>query len=198
VRARDYAKLYWSTCPVLFRPNTGDKSKFLVFGKRARRFKQNVFFCSGLCYRSAGDVACKRPVRPIIVFFFYCSYCSTYLSFVSSSVARFPFIFEFSFFFGKRDEARGNRPADRHRKLASRTISDFAFGSPFFLNFFIQFPFKGGTHEQTCLSYMYARTCLSKSASNTTDLHTIKHVLRHHSLDQRWPTFLFSSATLFY
>jgi hypothetical protein len=23
VRARDYAKLYWSTCPVLFRPDTG-------------------------------------------------------------------------------------------------------------------------------------------------------------------------------
>jgi hypothetical protein len=26
VRARDYAKLYWSTCPVLFRPDTGDHS----------------------------------------------------------------------------------------------------------------------------------------------------------------------------
>jgi hypothetical protein len=23
LRARDYAKLYWSTCPVLFRPDTG-------------------------------------------------------------------------------------------------------------------------------------------------------------------------------
>jgi hypothetical protein len=26
VRARDYAKLYWSTCSVLFRPDTGDHS----------------------------------------------------------------------------------------------------------------------------------------------------------------------------
>jgi hypothetical protein len=51
---------------------------------------------------------------------------------------------------------------------------------------------KGGTHEQTCLSYMYACTCLSKSASNTTDLHTIKHVLRHHSLDISQPVHTFS------
>jgi hypothetical protein len=51
---------------------------------------------------------------------------------------------------------------------------------------------KGGTHEQTCLSYMYARTCLSKSASNTTDLHTIEHVLRHHSLDINQPVHTFS------
>jgi hypothetical protein len=39
---------------------------------------------------------------------------------------------------------------------------------------------------------MYARTCLSKSASNTTDLHTIKHVLRHHSLDINQPVHTFS------
>jgi hypothetical protein len=26
VHARDYAKLYWSTCPVLFRPHTDDNS----------------------------------------------------------------------------------------------------------------------------------------------------------------------------
>jgi hypothetical protein len=26
VSARDYAKLYWSTCPVLFRPHTDDNS----------------------------------------------------------------------------------------------------------------------------------------------------------------------------
>jgi hypothetical protein len=43
--------------------------KKLVFAKPARRFRQNVFFCSGLNYRSAGDLACKRPVRPITVFF---------------------------------------------------------------------------------------------------------------------------------
>jgi hypothetical protein len=39
---------------------------------------------------------------------------------------------------------------------------------------------------------MYARICLSKSASNTTDLHTIKHVLRHHSLDINQPVHMFS------
>jgi hypothetical protein len=48
----------------------------------------------------------------------------------------FLFYFEFSFFFGKRGEARGNGPADRgrRRRIASRTISGFTFGSPrFFL-----------------------------------------------------------------
>jgi hypothetical protein len=29
VRARDYAKLYWSTCRVLFRPDTGNDSLLL-------------------------------------------------------------------------------------------------------------------------------------------------------------------------
>jgi hypothetical protein len=46
-----------------------DQSRFLVFGKRARRFRQNVSFCSGLDYRSVGDLACKRPVKPITVIF---------------------------------------------------------------------------------------------------------------------------------
>jgi hypothetical protein len=35
--------------------------KNLVFGKPARRFRQNVFFCSDLSYRSTGDLVCKRP-----------------------------------------------------------------------------------------------------------------------------------------
>jgi hypothetical protein len=37
----------------------------------------------------------------------------------------------------KRGDARGNGPADRgrRRRIASRTISGFAFGSPLFLNF---------------------------------------------------------------
>jgi hypothetical protein len=30
VRARDYAKLYWSTCSVLFRPDTGDQQHVLL------------------------------------------------------------------------------------------------------------------------------------------------------------------------
>jgi hypothetical protein len=30
---------------------------------------RTVFFCSDSSYRSAGDLACKRPVRPITVFF---------------------------------------------------------------------------------------------------------------------------------
>jgi hypothetical protein len=33
VRARDYAKLYWSTCPVLFRPDTGHLKLFFAVGK---------------------------------------------------------------------------------------------------------------------------------------------------------------------
>ncbi|KAH0815335.1 hypothetical protein GEV33_007456 [Tenebrio molitor] len=63
------------------------------------------FFCLGLSYRSAGDLACKRPVRPITVF------C----------------------------EARGNGPTDRgrRRRIASRTISGFAFGSPFLFLIFV-------------------------------------------------------------
>jgi hypothetical protein len=73
-----------------------------IFGKRARCFRQNGFFCSGLCYRSADDLACKRPVRPITSFFVF-ALC--YFSFVSSSTARLLFLIEFSFYFRKRGEA---------------------------------------------------------------------------------------------
>jgi hypothetical protein len=31
VRARDYAKLYWSTCSVLFRPDTGNYTRGFFF-----------------------------------------------------------------------------------------------------------------------------------------------------------------------
>jgi hypothetical protein len=54
----------------------------------------------------------------------------------------FLFYFEFSFFFGKRGEARGNGPANRgrRRRIASRTISGITFGSPpFFFNLVFEF-----------------------------------------------------------
>jgi hypothetical protein len=44
VRARDYAKLYWSTCPVLFRPDTGNEvycgtiKLFRLSRRKVRRF----------------------------------------------------------------------------------------------------------------------------------------------------------------
>jgi hypothetical protein len=55
---------------------------------------ERFFFLFGLNYRSPGDLACKRPVRPIIVFFFVrvLVYFIS-LSFVSSSAARLPFLF---------------------------------------------------------------------------------------------------------
>jgi hypothetical protein len=97
-----------------------------------------VFFCSGLSYRSAGDLACKRPVRPITVFCkSFCYFIS--LSFVSSSAARLLSLLKFFFSFGKRGEARGNGPTDRgrRRRIASRTILGYAFDSPFLFLIFV-------------------------------------------------------------
>jgi hypothetical protein len=96
------------------------------------------FFCLGLSYRSAGDLACKRPVRPITVFCKSSCYFIS-LSVVSSSAARFLSLLKFFFFFGKPGEARGNGPTDRgrRRRIASRTISGFAFGSPFLFLIFV-------------------------------------------------------------
>jgi hypothetical protein len=59
-----------------------------------------VFFCSGLSYRSAGDLACKPPVRPITVFCKSSCYFIS-LSFVSSSAARFLPLLKFFFSFGE-------------------------------------------------------------------------------------------------
>jgi hypothetical protein len=56
----------------------GDKEKFLVFGKRTRR-SGGTFFLYGFVYRSAGDLACRRPVRSITSFF--CCLLLCYLSF---------------------------------------------------------------------------------------------------------------------
>jgi hypothetical protein len=68
--------------------------------KRLRRnvpspFRQKVFFLFRLSYRSASDLACKRPVRPITVFFFFVRVLVYFisLSFVSSSAAPLPFLF---------------------------------------------------------------------------------------------------------
>jgi hypothetical protein len=97
-----------------------------------------VFFCSGLSYRSAGDLACKPTVRPITVFCKSSCYFIS-LSFVSSSAARFLPLLKFFFSFEKRGEARGNGPTDRgrRRRIASMTISGFAFGSPFLFLIFV-------------------------------------------------------------
>jgi hypothetical protein len=46
----------------------GGKEKFFVFRKRAPR-SGRTFFLYGFGYRSAGDLACKRPVRSITSFF---------------------------------------------------------------------------------------------------------------------------------
>jgi hypothetical protein len=109
------------------------------FREASASFQAERFFCSGLSYRSAGDLACKRPVRPITVFFVRVPVYFISLSFVSSSAARLLSLLEFSFSFGKRGEARGNGPADRgrRRKIASRTISGFTFVSPFFSLIFV-------------------------------------------------------------
>jgi hypothetical protein len=117
------------------RPPRDEQGQSVVSGR-------TFFFLLGfdcLSYRSAADLACKWPVRPITVF---CksSYCIIYLL-CPRPPGDFFFYFEFVFFFGKRGEARGNGPADRgrRRKLASRTIWDFAFGSPLFFNFVFEF-----------------------------------------------------------
>jgi hypothetical protein len=41
---------------------------FFSFWEASASFQAKRFFCSGLSYRSAGDLACKRSVRPITVF----------------------------------------------------------------------------------------------------------------------------------
>jgi hypothetical protein len=122
-------------------PISGDVDRPVTSKARAS-FQAERFFLLGfdcLSYRSAADLACKWPVRPITVF---CksSYCIIYLL-CPRPPGDFFFYFEFVFFFGKRGEARGNGPADRgrRRKLASRTIWDFAFGSPLFFNFVFEF-----------------------------------------------------------
>jgi hypothetical protein len=44
--------------------------KFFSFREASASFQAELFFLFGLSYRSAGDLACKRPVRPITAFFF--------------------------------------------------------------------------------------------------------------------------------
>jgi hypothetical protein len=67
--------------------------KIFCFREASASFQAERFFCSGLSYRSAGDLACKRPVRPITVFFVRVLVYFISLSFVSSSAARLPFLF---------------------------------------------------------------------------------------------------------
>jgi hypothetical protein len=43
--------------------------KIFSFREASASFQAEHFFLFGLSYRSAGDVACKRPVRAIILFF---------------------------------------------------------------------------------------------------------------------------------
>jgi hypothetical protein len=49
--------------------------KFFSFWEASASFQAERFFCSGLSYRSAGDLACKRP----IIVFFYSFYFIPYL-----------------------------------------------------------------------------------------------------------------------
>jgi hypothetical protein len=112
------------------------KEKIFSFSEASASFQAERFFLFGLSYRSAGDLACKRPVRPITVFFCK-SFCLFYF-FVLCVLVRRATSFSISnlpFFFGKRGEVRGNGPADRgrRRRIALRTISGFTFGSPLFL-----------------------------------------------------------------
>jgi hypothetical protein len=69
--------------------------KIFSFREASASFQaERFFFCSDSSYRSAGDLACKRPVRAITVFFFVrAPVCFISLSFVSSSAARLPFLF---------------------------------------------------------------------------------------------------------
>jgi hypothetical protein len=68
---------------------------FFSFREASASFQaERFFFLFGLSYRSAGDLACKRPVRPITVFFFVrAPVCFISLSFVSSSAVRLPYLF---------------------------------------------------------------------------------------------------------
>jgi hypothetical protein len=43
--------------------------KNFCFPEASASFQAERFFCSDSSYRSAGDLACKRPVRAITVFF---------------------------------------------------------------------------------------------------------------------------------
>jgi hypothetical protein len=106
--------------------------KKFSFREASASFQAERFFGFWLSYRSAGDLACKRLVRPITVFFVRILVYFISLSFVSSAAARLPFLFYLAFFLGKQGEARGNGPADRgrRRRIAPRTISGFTFGSP--------------------------------------------------------------------
>jgi hypothetical protein len=50
--------------------NARVKEKIFSFSEASASFQAERFFLFGLSCRSAGDLACKRPVRPITVFFF--------------------------------------------------------------------------------------------------------------------------------
>jgi hypothetical protein len=93
------------------------------FGKRARRFTLNFFLFFFFFVWVIGQTDNS--------FFLICSYCISCVLVRRATSFSFPVFF----FFGKRGEARGNGPVDRgrRRRLASRTISAFAFSySPFF------------------------------------------------------------------
>jgi hypothetical protein len=96
-----------------------------------------------LSYRPAGDLACKRPVIAITVFFCKSS-CLFYFIIFRVLVRRATSfsILNLAFFLGKRGEARGNGPADRgrRRRIASRNDIGLHFRlSPFFLNLVFEF-----------------------------------------------------------
>jgi hypothetical protein len=102
--------------------------KIFSFREASASFQAERFFFVRIRVIGLLVTSLKRPREFLFVLFLYLL--------CPRPPRDFLFYFEFSFFFGKRGEARGNSPADRgrRRRIASRTISGFTFGSPpFFL-----------------------------------------------------------------
>jgi hypothetical protein len=88
------------------------KKNFFSFSKASASFQAERFFLFGLSYRSAGDLACKRPVRPITVFFFFCKSSCLFYFFIFCVLVRRATSFSISnlaFFLG--NEVRPERTA---------------------------------------------------------------------------------------
>jgi hypothetical protein len=89
------------------------KEKKFSFSEASASFQaERFFFLFGLSYRSAGDLACKRPVRPITVFFFCKSSCLFYF-FIFCVLVRRATSFSISnlaFFLGKEVRPEGTAP----------------------------------------------------------------------------------------
>jgi hypothetical protein len=90
----------------------GDRKNFFSFREASASFQAERFFLFGLSDRSAGDLACKRPVRPITVFFFCKSSCLFYFIIFCVLVRRATSfsILNLAFFLGNKVRPEGTAP----------------------------------------------------------------------------------------